>query len=122
MAERVEAIAVASEKPLAVAALDDQRMRQRQQHRGVGIGPDRDPFGPDCLRSIFADRADIDHPNAGRPNVARAPLVPCQAQPPLATWVFFGLAPPNITKSRVCRAIDVQEVSGPVTACALPRI
>jgi len=60
-----EAIAVASEKPLAVAALDDQRMRQRQQHRSVGIGPDRDPFGPDCLRSIFADRADIDHPNAG---------------------------------------------------------
>jgi len=57
-----------------------------------------------------------------RASAANAPLVPCQAHPPLATWVFFGLAPPNMTKSRVFSAIDDHEVSGPVTACALPRI
>src|ERR1700730_18590713 len=48
------------------------------------------------------------------------PAVEWAAQPPFATWVFFGLAPPNITISLVCRAIEDQDVSGPVTACALP--
>ena len=48
-----------------MAALDDQRMRQRQHHRGIGIGPDRDPFRPDRLRPVVADRADIDDPNPG---------------------------------------------------------
>src|SRR5579863_2138074 len=49
------------------------------------------------------------------------PAVECAAQPPFATWVFFGLAPPNITMRRLWRAIDDHEVSGPVTAWALPR-
>src|SRR5205814_6484161 len=53
---------------------------------------------------------------------AKAPLVPRQAHPPLATRVCFGLAPPHMTKSPVCRAIEDHDVSGPVTACALPRM
>ena len=51
-------------------------MRQRQHHRGVGIGPDRDPLRPDCIGPIVADRADIDHANPGprerRERAARA--------------------------------------------------
>ena len=48
--------------------------------------------------------------------------VECEAQPPLLTSVFFGLAPPNSTSSLPCRAIDDHEVSGPVTACGEPRM
>ena len=46
--------------------------------------------------------------------------VECEAQPPFATCVFFGFAPPNITRSRECRAIDDHDVNGPVTAWAEP--
>ena len=48
--------------------------------------------------------------------------VECDAQPPLLTCVFFGLAPPNSTISLPCRAIDDHDVSGPVTDCGLPRM
>ncbi len=34
--------------------------------------------------------------------------------------MFLGLQPPNSTISLAWRAIDDQEVSGPVTGCALP--
>ena len=48
--------------------------------------------------------------------------VECDAQPPLLTSVFFGFAPPNNTISRLCRAIDDHDVSGPTTACGVPRM
>ena len=40
--------------------------------------------------------------------------------PPLVTCRFFGLAPLSSTRSRVWRAIDDQEVKGPLTACGEP--
>ena len=55
-----------------------------------------------------------------RANSAIQPLVECEAQPPLLTWVFFGLAPPNSTISLPCRAIEDHDVSGPTTDCGLP--
>ena len=48
------------------------------------------------------------------------PPTACSPQPPFATCMFFGLAPPNSTMSRVWRAIDDHDVSGPLTACAEP--
>jgi hypothetical protein len=51
-----------------------------------------------------------------RASSAIQPPVECEAQPPLLTSVFFGLAPPNNTISLECRAIDDHDVSGPTTA------
>jgi hypothetical protein len=48
------------------------------------------------------------------------PPTECSPQPPFATCMFFGLAPPNSTTSLPWRAIDDHEVSGPLTACAEP--
>ena len=98
-------------------ALGDQRMGQREQHRGVGVRPDRNPFRANGVRAVLADRADVDDLDAGLRQLRNPPPVECEAQPPLVTWVFFGLAPPNSTISLACRAIDDQEVSGPVTDC-----
>ena len=84
-----------------VPPLADQRMRQRQQHRRVGIRPDRDPFGPNRLRPVVADRADVDDLDAGARQLRQSSRwCNARAQPPLLTCVFFGLAPPNSTISR----------------------
>ena len=119
-AHALEAGAVAREEFAVVQALGDQRVGQRQQHRGVGIGPDRNPFRRDRARPVVADRADIDDLDAGAASSAIQRPMACTAQPPFDTCMFFGLAPPNSTISLLCRAIDDHDVSGPVTACALP--
>ncbi len=61
----LEADAVARQECLVVELLGNQRVDQRQQHGGVGIGADRDPVRGCRLRAIVADRADIDDLDAG---------------------------------------------------------
>lgn len=63
--DALETIAVARNKSLVVATLGNQRMRQGQHHRRIGIGPDRDPLGPRRVRPILANAADIDDPHPG---------------------------------------------------------
>ena len=119
--DTLEAAAMARQEALVVQALAHQRMRERQQHRGVGVRPDRNPFRADDLGSVLADRTDVDR--CATPARATSRIhwsVECAAQPPFMTCVFFGLAPPNSTISLPCRAIDDHDVSGPTTACGEP--
>src|SRR5262245_48245679 len=53
-----------------------------------------------------------------RPSAAIQPPTECSPQPPLATCMFFGLAPPNSTTRLAWRGIDDREGSGAVTAWA----
>ena len=55
-----------------------------------------------------------------RASSASQPLVEWPPQPPFATCVFLGLAPPKSSISFPWRAIDDHDVSGPVTAWAVP--
>ena len=64
-AHALEAGAVAREEIFIVQPVRDQRMGQRQEHRGIGAGPDRNPFRRHRGRAILADRADIDDRDAG---------------------------------------------------------
>jgi hypothetical protein len=48
-----------------VQTLGHERVREREQHRGVGVGADRDPLRCNSSRAVVADRADIDHLDAG---------------------------------------------------------
>ena len=51
-AQRLEAGAIASQKCGVVPLFDQQRMRQRQHQRGVGIRTDREPLGIEKLGCI----------------------------------------------------------------------
>ena len=83
----------------------------------IGIHSGRTASGPSSRIGLMLTTS-----IPARASSAIQPLVECDAQPPLLTSVFFGLAPPNSTISLPWRAIDDHEVSGPVTACGLPRI
>ena len=58
--EAIEAGAVAREERGVVQVLAQQRVRQPQHHREVGVGADGMPLGPDLVRGVVADRADAD--------------------------------------------------------------
>jgi hypothetical protein len=50
----LEADAVAGEEVFVVQPLDQQRVAQGQDQRGVAARPYRDPFGADVLRQVAA--------------------------------------------------------------------
>src|SRR2546427_402989 len=64
-APALEAHAIAREERRVLEALGEKRMHERQHHRGVGIGPDRNPLRADRRRAVVADRTDIDDLDAG---------------------------------------------------------
>jgi hypothetical protein len=43
-----------------VPSFGDERMGQREQHDGVGIGTDRNPLRRGCFRTVFTNRTDVD--------------------------------------------------------------
>ena len=55
-----EAGAITREKFLVVQAFADQRVDEREHHRGIGIGPDRDPSRSHRLGPIVAHWAHVD--------------------------------------------------------------
>src|ERR1044071_3827516 len=83
----------------------------------IGIHSGRTASGPSSRIGLMFTTS-----TPARASSAIQPRVECDAQPPLLTRVFFGLAPPNSTISLECRAIDDHEVSGPTTDWGLPTI
>ena len=63
-AELLEAHRVAVEEGLIMEALDQQRVAERQDHRGVGVGPDRQPFDIAAGVEIVGRRRHIDEAHA----------------------------------------------------------
>ena len=61
----LEADAELRQEFAVVQPFGDQRVGQRQQHRGVGVRPDRNPFRMHRVRPVVADRADVDDLDAG---------------------------------------------------------
>ena len=61
----IEAGAILLEEVLIVQPFADQRVRHGEQHRGVGVRPDRNPLRAVLLGSVVAQRADIDDLDAG---------------------------------------------------------
>jgi hypothetical protein len=60
----LEAGAIFCEKFPIVHPFADQDMNQRKQHRSVGVGAYRNPFGRDRFRPIVTNRTDVDDLNA----------------------------------------------------------
>ena len=63
-AELLEAHRVAVEEGLIIEALDQQRVAECENHRGVGVGPDRQPFDIAARIEIIGRRRDIDEAHA----------------------------------------------------------
>ena len=63
--QALEARCIAYQELFVVQPFRHQRVRERKQHRGVGVGPDRNPGSPGSLRSVIAHRAHIDDLDAG---------------------------------------------------------
>ena len=61
----IEADAEFVEEFLVVQAFAHQRVRHGEQHRGVGVRPDRNPLRANRVRPVVADRTDVDHLDAG---------------------------------------------------------
>ena len=64
-AELLEADRIAVEEGLIVEALDQQRMAECEDHRGIGVGPDRQPFDIAACVEIVGRRRHIDEAHAG---------------------------------------------------------
>ena len=119
-AHSLEAGAVARQKVRIVQTAGHQRMDQRQQHRGVGARPDRNPFGVHGHRTVRAVRTDDDDVDAGAREFGKPVGVEVTGAAALGHLHVLGLQPPNSTIILAWRAIDDHDVSGPVTGCALP--
>src|SRR5438876_299035 len=115
--------------------LDAVHRRRRKRQRRIadaGAGAIAEPKAA-ARQADLAERRPASGPSSriglmfttstpARANSAIQPRVECDAQPPLLTSVFFGLAPPNSTINLECRAIEDHDVSGPTTDCGLPTI
>ena len=75
--ELLEAHRVAVEEGLVMESLDQQRVAERQHQRGVGIGPDRQPFDIAAGVEIVGRRRHIDEAHAGVAQAEEAAPVRC---------------------------------------------
>ena len=58
--EPVEAHGAAVEELAVIKLLDEQRVAERQDHGGVGVGSDRQPFDVAAVVEVFAGRRHVD--------------------------------------------------------------
>ena len=100
----LETDTVSCEKRLVVQPVADQCVRQREQHRRVGIGADRNPFGLYRLRPVVTDRADIDDLDAGAGEICK----------PAATGVGTE---PTFRHLHVLRVSAAEQHHEPAMAC-----
>ena len=109
-AELLEADRVAVEEGLIVEALDQQRVAEREDHRGVGVGPDRQPFDIAARVEIVGRRRHIDEAHAGLAQAEQAAPDAWTVAPPALIWPFLRGTPPKETKSSQCLASTSQLV------------
>ena len=79
--EAVEPHTIFFQKTGIVEPFVDQGMGKTEHDRGVGVGPRRQPFGPELVDEIVADRADLNELDPGPARVAQIVLglVPAEA-------------------------------------------
>ena len=72
--EPVEAHGVAVEEGAVVQVLGQQHVAERQHHRGVGVGPDRQPFDRAAVVEILGGRRHVDEAHARVAHAVEAAL------------------------------------------------